>query len=227
MSMRLSLARTDTDAIDDVLSSSMRSRLRTKERKLQKLAGYRYLQARSADDIDRLLERFLALKAAHMAAQGLGNVFAEAGVAEFLRASCHCRLPNGRPLIEIHALEGGGDVLALFGATADNYRFSSMFNSYTLGDNSRHSPGLILLAHMVTECAGRGLRSFDIGVGRAHYKSFFCREPEPLFDTFLPLTPRGRLAAAAFSAGFATKRAIKGNPTLWTAIQALRRVGAR
>jgi CelD/BcsL family acetyltransferase involved in cellulose biosynthesis len=227
MSMRLSLARTDTDAIDDVLSSSMRSRLRTKERKLQKLAGYRYLQARSADDIDRLLERFLALKAAHMAAQGLGNVFAEAGVAEFLRASCHCRLPNGRPLIEIHALEGGGDVLALFGATADDYRFSSMFNSYTLGDNSRHSPGLILLAHMVTECAGRGLRSFDIGVGRAHYKSFFCREPEPLFDTFLPLTPRGRLAAAAFSAGFATKRAIKGNPTLWTAIQALRRVGAR
>jgi CelD/BcsL family acetyltransferase involved in cellulose biosynthesis len=71
------------------------------------------------------------------------------------------------------------------------------------------------------------LRSFDIGVGRAHYKSFFCREPEPLFDTFLPLTPRGRLAAAAFSAGFATKRAIKGNPTLWAAIQALRRVGAR
>ena len=69
--------------------------------------------------------------------------------------------------------------------------------------------------------------SFDIGVGRAHYKSFFCREPEPLFDTFLPLTPRGRLAAAAFGAAYAAKRVIKHSPTLWTAVQALRRVRAR
>jgi CelD/BcsL family acetyltransferase involved in cellulose biosynthesis len=227
MSARLSLERADKDTIKEALTSSMRSRLRTKERKLQKLAGYRYLQASSADDIDRLLDSFFALKSAHLAAQGLGNVFAEAGVAEFLREACHRRLPSGRPLIEIHALEGGGDVLALFGSTVDDYRFSSMFNSYTLGDNSRHSPGLILLAHMITECAGRGVRSFDIGVGRAHYKSFFCREPEALFDTFLPLTPRGQVAAAAFRAAFAAKRAIKGNPTLWAAIQALRRVRAR
>ena len=34
----------------------MRSRLRTKERKLQKLAGYRYIQAATAADIDRLLD---------------------------------------------------------------------------------------------------------------------------------------------------------------------------
>jgi CelD/BcsL family acetyltransferase involved in cellulose biosynthesis len=227
MSARLSLERADKDTIKGALTSSMRSRLRTKERKLQKLAGYRYLQASSADDIDRLLDSFFALKSAHMAAQGLGNVFAEAGVAEFLREACHRRLPSGRPLIEIHALEGGGDVLALFGSTVDDYRFSSMFNSYTLGDNSRHSPGLILLAHMVTECANRGLPSFDIGVGRAHYKSFFCREPEPLFDTFLPLTPRGRLAAVAFRAAFAGKRVIKNNETVWAAIRALRRVRAR
>ena len=32
-----------------------------------------------------------------------------AGVAEFLREACHRRLPDGRPLIEIHALEGGGE----------------------------------------------------------------------------------------------------------------------
>src|SRR5215472_1582736 len=133
----------------------------------------------------------LALKSAHMAAQGLGNVFAEPGVTAFLRAACQARLPDGRPLIEIHALEGGGEVLALFGATVDDYRFSSMFNTYTLGENARHSPGLVLLMHMVAACAERGLRSFDIGVGRAHYKSFFCREPDPLFDTFLPLTGVG------------------------------------
>jgi CelD/BcsL family acetyltransferase involved in cellulose biosynthesis len=215
------------DAAAGGLSPSMRSRLRGKERKLKNLPGYRYVQATSADEIDRLLASFFTLKSAHMAAQGLGNVFAEPGVAEFLRTACHCRLPNGRPLIELHALESRDEVLALFGTTVDDYRFSSMFNTYTLGENARHSPGLILLMHMVAESAGRGLRSFDIGVGRAHYKSFFCREPEPLFDTFLPLTPRGRIAALAFGATFAGKRVIKQNRTLWTAIQTLRRVRAR
>ena len=227
MSARLSLADAGDDDADRGLTRSMRSRLRGKERKLQILDGYRYVRAASAEEIDRLLERFLTLKSRHMAAQGLVNVFAEAGVAEFLRHACHRKLADGRPLIEIHALEGGGDVLALFGATVDDYRFSSMFNTYTLGEHARHSPGLILLMHMVADCAGRGVRSFDIGVGRAHYKSFFCREAEPLFDTFLPVTPRGRIGAAAFGLAFATKRVIKQNRTLWAAVQTLRRIGAR
>ena len=227
MSAHLRFDHADSDAIGRTLSPSMRARLRTKERKLQHLAGYRYVQPTSTDEIDRLLESFFALKSAHMAAQGLGNVFAEPGVTAFLRAACQARLPDGRPLIEIHALEGGGEVLALFGATVDDYRFSSMFNTYTLGENARHSPGLVLLMHMVAACAERGLRSFDIGVGRAHYKSFFCREPDPLFDTFLPLTGVGRLAALAFGGAFAGKRVIKQNAALWSAVQTLRRVRAR
>jgi CelD/BcsL family acetyltransferase involved in cellulose biosynthesis len=227
MSARLSLDRTIDGGVNDGLSPSMRSRLRAKERKLQHLPGYRYLQAATDEDVDRLLDSFFALKSSHMAAQGLDNVFADRGVVEFVREACRHKLPNGRRLIEVHALEGGGEVLALFGTIADDSRFSSMFNTYTLGESAKHSPGLVLLTHMVADCAARGLRSFDIGVGRAHYKSFFCREPEPLFDTFLPLTPRGRLAAAAFGTAFAIKRAIKQNHALWSAVQALRRARAR
>jgi CelD/BcsL family acetyltransferase involved in cellulose biosynthesis len=212
--------------IEGAVSPAMRSRLRIKERKLEKLAGYRYVQATGAADVDRLLDTFFALKAVHMRTQGLTNVFAEPGVAEFLRQSSHIRLADGRPLIELHALEGDGEVLAVFGAVVDSYRFSAMFNSYTLSRHARHSPGLILLQHMIGACAERGARSFDIGVGRAHYKSFFCKEPEPLFDTFLPLTPRGRLAAPAFRAAFAAKRIIKSKPALWAAVQFVRRVRA-
>jgi CelD/BcsL family acetyltransferase involved in cellulose biosynthesis len=204
----------------------MASRLRIKERKLKKLAGYRYLQATSTADIDRLLDAFFALKAVHMRSQGLTNVFAEPGVAQFVRQASHIELGDGRPLIELHALEGDGEVLALFGAVVDPYRFSAMFNTDTLSKHARHSPGLILLQHMIAACAQRGSRSFDIGVGRAHYKSFFCKEPEPLFDTFLALTPRGQLAAPAFRAAFAAKRMIKGKPALWAAVQFLRRFRA-
>jgi CelD/BcsL family acetyltransferase involved in cellulose biosynthesis len=209
------------------ISSSMRSRLRAKERKLQALPGYRYVQARTAEEIDRLLDSFFIQKSRHMALRGVGNVFGEPGIVPFLRQACHRKLANGRPLVEIHALEGDGEVLALFGATVDDYRFSSMFNTYTLGEHRRYSPGLVLLAHMLDECAARDIASFDLGVGRARYKSFFCREPEPLFDCFLPFTWRGRLAAAGFAAAFAAKRAIKQNSALWAAVQRLRRARAR
>jgi CelD/BcsL family acetyltransferase involved in cellulose biosynthesis len=102
-----------------------------------------------------------------------------------------------------------------------------MFNTYTLSDQARHSPGLILLRHMIGACAERGTASFDIGVGRARYKSFFCKEPEPMFDTFIALTPRGRLALPAFRAAFAAKRTIKSKPALWAGVQSWRRLRAR
>jgi CelD/BcsL family acetyltransferase involved in cellulose biosynthesis len=222
----LNLDAAASGGIAPAVSPAMASRLRIKERKLEKLAGYRYIQATSTADIDRLLEAFFALKAVHMRAQGLTNVFAEPGVAQFVRQACHIKLAGGRPLIELHALEGDGEVLALFGAVVDPYRFSAMFNTYTLSKHARHSPGLILLQHMIAACAQRGSRSFDIGVGRAHYKSFFCKEPEPLFDTFLALTPRGQLAAPAFRTAFAAKRMIKSKPALWAAVQFLRRFRA-
>lgn len=226
VSAHLVLPRDGQEPLKQVLSASMRSRLRGKERKLQKLAGYRYLTAATSAEIDRLLEAFFVLKARHMAAQGLGNVYAARGVREFLRQACHHQLPDGRRLIEIHALEGGGEVLALFGTTVDAYRGSSMFNTYTLGESGRHSPGLILLSHMISELSARGIRSFDIGVGRAHYKSFFCPDPEPLFDVLLPVSPLGRLAAAALGTASATKRTIKHNRMLWAGVRAIRRVRA-
>jgi len=44
-----------------------------------------------------------------MRAQGLTNVFAQPGVAEFVRQASHIKRPDGRPLIELHALEGDGE----------------------------------------------------------------------------------------------------------------------
>jgi CelD/BcsL family acetyltransferase involved in cellulose biosynthesis len=215
---RLALHGTGAQVIDEQLSSAMRGRLRTKERKLQKLAGYRYFVA-EAGEVDRLLDAFFPLKSAHMAAQGIPNTFAQPGVEAFVREVCRGR----SPLIEMHALEGDGEVLAIFVAITDGRRFSLMFNTYTCSDHARYSPGLILLVHVVTQCADRGLQIFDLGAGEAGYKSFFCKEPEPLFDSFLPLTAAGRLAAVAARSGYRLKRWIKGSPVLWDGLQNLRR----
>lgn len=220
--VRLPLSAQGEDLIKTVLSPSMRGRLRTKERRLQRLPGYRYLHATTAADVDRLLEAFFPLKAKHMAAQALPNIFAEPGNDAFLREACHRKLSGDKPLIDIHALEGGGELLALFAGISDGRRFSGMFNTYTLSDNARQSPGLILLTHIVENLADRGFECFDLGVGEAHYKTFFCKEPEPLFDSFLPLTPLGRLAAIAAREGSRLKRHIKQSGALWNLVQTLR-----
>ena len=119
-------------------------------------------------------------------------------------------------------LEGDGELLALFSGLHDGRRFTSNFNSHTLSEHSRFSPGLILLQHFIADCANRGFEKFDIGPGEAGYKSFFCREFEPIFDSILPLSPRGKMAVLPLRAARWTKTEIKRSRLLWPLAHAVR-----
>jgi CelD/BcsL family acetyltransferase involved in cellulose biosynthesis len=99
-----------------------------------------------------------------------------------------------------------------------------MFNSYTTSAHSRHSPGLILITHILPRCVDRGLAEFDLGPGRASYKTFFCRETDGLVDAFLPVSWRGWAATPLLRAAYAVKREIKASPKAWALLQRLRRV---
>jgi CelD/BcsL family acetyltransferase involved in cellulose biosynthesis len=207
-----------------LISNSFRRRLKGKERKLQALAGYRYHVATSDTDIKRLLDWFFSIKPRRMAAQKLPNVFAEAGVEDFVRAVCMAPLPGGGRIIDIHALECDDEVIAIFAGVADGCRFSMMFNTYTLSGNSRYSPGLILMRNIIDDYAARGYDALDLGIGSDDYKRLFCKDDEPIFDSFIPLTSRGKLAAAAMSGTVRAKRLIKRTPALFHMAQSLRNV---
>jgi CelD/BcsL family acetyltransferase involved in cellulose biosynthesis len=213
----------DDRANDWPASRSRRKQLRSKSRKLASLPGYRYFRASTPAENERLLNWFFPVKATHLAAQGLSSVFAEPGIEDFVRDICHHGLARGAPLMELHAIEGDGELLALYGGTGDGCRFSSMFNTYTLGPHARYSPGLVLLTEMIAELGKRGFTSLDLGAGDADYKRGFCRETEPLLESFVPLTALGYFAAIGARAATALKRAIKGTPRLWSALQATRR----
>jgi len=206
------------------ISHSLRHRLKVKERKLKALPGYRYQVAASDSDIERLLDAFFRIKPLRMAEQNLPNVFAEAGVEDFIRDACMTRLPGGGGrVIEIHALESDDDVIALFAGVADGTRFSMMFNTYTVSASSRFSPGLVLLRHIIDHYAERGYRALDLGVGSDGYKKLFCKANEPIFDCFIPLSPRGSAAATAMSVSSRAKRLVKNSPALLQLAQRLRR----
>ena len=221
-SLRLTITERGEEQLKQMLSSAARRKLRAKERKLRTLAGYRYVQATTPADVSRFLDAFFPLKSAHMKAQALPNIFAAPCQQSFLRDACLIGLADGSPLIEIHAIEADSELLALFAAINDGKRASGMFNTYTLSGNAKQSPGLVLLTNLISSLADRGVGGFDLGVGEASYKAVFCKEPEPLFDSFLPLTPLGKLAAVAASTGCHVKRQIKQNNSLRNLVQFLR-----
>jgi len=204
------------------ISNSFRRRLKGKERKLGALPGYRYRVATTDAEIGRLLDAFFRIKPLRMAEQKLPDVFADPGVEDFIRGVCLTPLPGGGHVIDIHALECDDEVIAIFAGVADGYRFSMMFNTYTMSGNSRYSPGLILVRNIVDHYAERGYRALDLGVGSDSYKRLFCKSDEPIFDSFIPLNLRGTIAAAAMSGVNRAKHLVKHTPGLFHVAQKLR-----
>jgi CelD/BcsL family acetyltransferase involved in cellulose biosynthesis len=204
------------------ISNSFRRRLKGKERKLRTLPGYRYGVAATDAEIKRLLDWFFLVKPLRMAEQKLPNVFAEPGVEDFVRGACMAPVPSGGHVIDIHALECDDEVIAIFAGVADGHRFSMMFNTYTMSDNSRVSPGLILMRNIIDHHAERGYRALDLGIGSDDYKRLFCKSDEPIFDCFIPLSLRGKMAAAAMSGINRAKHLVKHSPALFHMVQKLR-----
>jgi CelD/BcsL family acetyltransferase involved in cellulose biosynthesis len=204
------------------ISHSFRRRLKGKERKLKMLPGYRYGVAATDTEIERVLDAFFRIKPLRMAEQKLPNVFADPGVEDFIRGVCLMPLARGGHVIDIHALECDDEIIAIFAGVADGHRFSMMFNTYTMSDNSRYSPGLILVRNIVDHCAERGYRALDLGVGSDSYKTLFCKSNEAIFDSFIPLSARGTIAAAAMSGVNRAKYLVKHTPALFHVAQKLR-----
>ena len=94
-------------------------------------------------------------------------------------------------MIDIHALECDDEVIAIFAGVADGHRFSMMFNTYTMSGRARYSPGLILMRqHHRPLWRARAIARSTSAIGSDDYKRLFCKDDEPIFDSFVPLTSR-------------------------------------
>jgi len=206
-------------------NSATRKKMRKKERALASFGAVRFEQACSDDEVRRVLDVFFKQKSMRMRDLGIADIFARPGVRRFIEAAAVER-PDGRPLIELYSLSVGDIVVAAMGGTVGGGRFSGMFNSIIKDRYAAESPGEQLLAHLVRHCCERGLHTFDLGIGQATYKTLFCPDAEPLFDSHLPLTARGRILAIVFGIAARGKRAVKGNGALWSLTRALRRLRA-
>ena len=215
-----SLLRANTNA-------NARKKMRKKERTLASFGAVRFWRASGAHDAHRALDVFFKQKSARMRMRGVPDVFAAPGVRRFLEAAATEPSPGGGPPIEIYTLSVGDLIVATMGGIVRGGRFCAMFNSIAPDRYASESPGEQLIVNLVRACCERGLKTFDLGIGEAHYKGLFCGDTEPLFDSYLPLSGAGRPLAAGLATAAAIKRAVRQQPVLWSTVSMARRLAAR
>ena len=188
-------------------NAEARKKMRKKERTLASFGELRFERAIAADDVRRVLDAFFKQKSARMRSIGEPDAFAVPGVRRFIEAAATESADGSEPLIELYALSVDDIIVATMGGIVGGGRFCAMFNSIIQGRFAVESPGEQLILKLVRNCCDRGLDTFDLGIGEARYKNLLCSDAEPLFDSYLPLSPAGRLFAFALAFGATIKRA--------------------
>jgi CelD/BcsL family acetyltransferase involved in cellulose biosynthesis len=212
------LPRVHRDWLDARFSRAAQKKLRKKARKLEALGALAYVRAEDGDEAARILEAFLAHKAAQARARGERDLFARPEVRGLLRRLLDCGA------MEMHALKAGERIVATFGALPGGRRLSGLVVSYD-GDRevAAASPGEWLLTEVARDAIARGFEAFDLGVGESRYKRELCEIEETLRDAAFGVTTLGRLAAPCYLAGRLAMGEIKRRPRLFRFVQRLRR----
>jgi CelD/BcsL family acetyltransferase involved in cellulose biosynthesis len=205
------------------LSADGRKKLRQKQKRLAEIGPLAHVQAKTAQEVDRILDAFFVQKRERLTQMGAAGALDDPSTRAFLAAAAHEGLTTNSAAIELHALTVGERIVATLGGGTHRGCFHAMVNSFDLDPEiARCSPGELLLARLVEEKCRAGLTSFDLGIGEARYKNTWCDVAEPLFDAILPVTMKGRVAAWGESVRRRMKRIVKQTGWAWAFAQKLR-----
>ena len=203
------------------LSRETRKKLRQKRTRLGDLGTVTVVEVRTAAESAEVLDAFMVQRMARNVASGLCSHDLPA-LRRFLD-----RTVGGDGPIAFYGLRCGDRIVATLGGVRCGDRFSGMLTSFTAeAEFARTSPGELILAEVMRRHCAAGFATFDLGIGEARYKETYCPEVEELFDSLVPLTPRGHLFARAEGLRLQLKRGIKQSRWAWPMVQRLRRASA-
>jgi CelD/BcsL family acetyltransferase involved in cellulose biosynthesis len=195
------------------------------ERGMRRLEeGHGAVALRRATDPDALRcvhAAFLDQRGRRLGEMGVENVFAEDWFVRFFQNLAAHGFEEAHPALAFHALYAGDEIVATCCGAYSGTHYSMYMNSTTTGPAARVSLISILMALLMDDLLETGVRSIDMGIGDFEYKRIWT-DQEPVFDSVIPLTARGYLAAPGLAIGRRAKRAIKQSPRLWTAAQNVR-----
>ncbi len=205
------------------LSADTRKKMRSKRRKLEELGPVSLLTARTAQEAQSLLDAFFAQKLQRFDEKNIKSGFDSPQARSFFERCCISRIGRADASVELHGLLAGGRIVATYGGGVHRGRFHGMINSFDQDPIiARSSPGDLLLSLLIEAKCRQGLTMFDLGTGEGRYKSNWCDQVEPLFDTLIPVSAKGHAFVYADSGRRHIKRTIKQNPWAWAIAQKIR-----
>jgi len=209
--------------IEHRLTHKRRGNIKRGERRLEEMLGRVELRRVTAiDELDRVHAAFLAQRGERFDQMGVGNLFAQQSFVRFFRNLAAEGFSDQHPALCFHALYAGEEILATTCGAFAGKHYSQYINSTASGPAAKYSLMGILVARLMDELNASEIDTFDMGIGDFDYKQDWTA-PEPLFDTLIPLTPAGHLAALGLRTSQGAKRAIKQNPRLWGLAQSIRK----
>lgn len=196
--------------------------LQRRKRKLAELLGPVELRmATTPDEIDRVHAAFLEQRALRFAQQGIANIFAEPHFVRFMRDAAIAALGGTPPASAFHALYAGQSIVATSFGTFAAGHYSQYINATAAGEAAKFRLIGILMHELFADCARRGATTIDMGLGDFDYKTDWTA-PQTAYDSVIPLSPLGRVAAPVQLGLRAAKRAIKQNPQVFDLYKRLR-----
>ncbi len=207
-------------------SAPARKKLKAKERKLRDAGTFRIARAEDETTALAWLDTLFAQRAARAQSSGIPNAFGNTSVQTFLKNMLLDALHDGSDRFMIHALEVGGAVKATYLGGIRDRRYFAYANSLAEDELTAHSPGDVLLVHLIEEICGKDCTVFDFGLGEERYKTAWATD-EALADILQPLTLKGRAYAMVQSFVTGTKREIRQSERLWPMARKVRAIFSR
>ncbi|KUM28464.1 acetyltransferase [Mesorhizobium loti] len=203
-----------------------RKKHRSQTRKFEAVGSFGRIEARSREEVDRLLDAFLDMKEVRFAKMGITNVFGDEEVRAFFRALFADALVEEKPSFLLHGLDVAGKLRAVTGSSRSGKRLICEFGAIAEDDLAFTSPGDFLFFDNIQEACELGFDVYDFSVGDEPYKRLWCDVEVQHFEVLAPLTLKGRALATGHRQGARAKAFIKNNPTVWKLTKMLRRKAA-
>jgi CelD/BcsL family acetyltransferase involved in cellulose biosynthesis len=202
-------------------SKRLRNIMRGRRRLEEGFGPVALRRAETPEQVAAIHEVFLDQRRRRFEVQGISNVFGEERTVAFFRRAAEDGLGSDLPALRLHALYAGDEIVATSCGTFSAGHYSQYINSATDGPAAKSSLMGLLMHELTSELQADGITSLDMGIGDFDYKTDWTA-PQTVYDSFVPLTVRGRLAAPLLRRLRGLRRAIKQNPKLFGLLRRLR-----
>ena len=198
-----------------------RSRLTSKKNRLCEIANVSITEVTNVDERSKIVFQTIDWKRAQVRDSGAIDPFSDAETKPFFdNVARHGGLQDRFRVFAVYA--DGEPIAAAFGLNTEK-GFILYQTAYTVDKYSKHSPGVLLLMHMMEIMAGEGRDYFDFSIGDEPYKFIWADCHESLMITLKPFSFKGRVAKALFIAKLSLKHWVKSSDKRFDIVKSLNR----